>query len=387
MVTLPSYQFSPTYFITRSEKHNGMYLSILHTTVTSENENTTPLHSLFEDLEKSIQTSIDSCSRKASSLESELEKAKDYEKMLHKANLITANLYQIPTVNVPSKIIVIDWENDNNEIELSLNTEKYATAQEEADALFRKARKLKRGTNAITELLLKNELDKDLFQRALNKLEFWKKRDISDVNDVGQSLFDVRDDLLREVKSKSLKFALADSDENYNDASTKKSNRSNTQKKTNKKPSKTNFRTFFSPSTGHKILVGKNRKENEKICFQVAKSNDLWLHARGVPGAHVLICSTHNARIDINDPKHPITEECLQYAANLAAFYSESRREVKTFITVAQPKHIVKPRNAPPGAVKLRQELRTIIGNPFDVPDELKEKRGDEGVEVWSPVL
>merc|ERR1712151_509726 len=205
-------------------------------------------------------------------------------------------------------------------------------------------------------------------------------------SDGDQTIFYIRDDLLREVKSKSLKFSLSNtSDNGYNEG--RKDRNKLHQKKSNKKISKINFRTFISPSTGHKILIGRNRHQNEKICFQVAKSNDLWLHARGVPGAHVLICSTHNARIDINDPNHPITEECLQYAANLAAFYSEARREVKTLITVAQPKHILKPRNAPPGSVKLRKELRTIIGNPFNVPDELKEKRGDDGVENWSPVL
>lgn len=385
----PSYEFSSSYFSLKlkTKKHNNFHILPLHASTTnSDKENISALENdLHKELEQAVKNSVDLYSRKASSLQSELRKAKDHEKMLHRANLITANLYQIPTVNIPSTITVIDWENDNKEIELSLDVQKYGTAQEEADVLYEKARKLKRSTRVIEELMLKNEKAMNVFKTTMKKLQ--------NITDENQTIFYIRDDLLQEVKSKSLKFSLLNKTDDgcskEKKTSSTKSHNSNKshQKKPSKKISKSNFRTFISPSTGHKILIGKNRNQNEKICFQVAKSNDLWLHARGAPGAHVLICGTHNARIDTNDPNYPITQECLQYAADLAAFYSEARREVKTLITVAQPKHILKPRNAPPGSVKLRKELRTIIGNPFNVPDDLKEKRGDDGVENWSPIL
>jgi hypothetical protein len=70
----------------------------------------------------------------------------------------------------------------------------------------------------------------------------------------------------------------------------------------------------------------------------------------------------------------------LEFAANLAAFYSDGRTEVKVPVTVAEPKHLLKPRNAPLGAVKLRQEVRVIFGSPGSVPHDLKEARAESGV-------
>jgi hypothetical protein len=67
--------------------------------------------------------------------------------------------------------------------------------------------------------------------------------------------------------------------------------------------------------------------------------------------------------------------------ANLAAFYSDARTERKAQVTCAEPKHILKPRGAPLGAVKLRQELQSLVGRPHDAPDELKAARDERGAD------
>ena len=91
----------------------------------------------------------------------------------------------------------------------------------------------------------------------------------------------------------------------------------------------------------------------------------------GCPGAHVVI---QNRR---GSPKP--TDACLQFGANLAIFYSDLRNEVKAEVTAAEPKHIQKPRGAPLGAVKIREEWKTFVGRPDDVPDVLKEARDQSG--------
>jgi hypothetical protein len=75
-----------------------------------------------------------------------------------------------------------------------------------------------------------------------------------------------------------------------------------------------------------------------------------------------------------------VTDDCLQLAANLAAFYSDARAEQKAEITVAEPKHIQKPRGAPLGAVKLREEMKSLTGYPDHVPEHLKEAREASGL-------
>ena len=66
-------------------------------------------------------------------------------------------------------------------------------------------------------------------------------------------------------------------------------------------------------------------------------------------------------------------DEALTFAANLASFYSDFRQEKRAEITMAEPKHILKPAGAPLGSVKIRKEVASIIGNPFSVPVECRQ--------------
>ena len=75
--------------------------------------------------------------------------------------------------------------------------------------------------------------------------------------------------------------------------------------------------------------------------------------------------------------------ETIGFATNLAAFYSDARTERKAVVSLAQPRHVKKPRGAPVGTVALREELRSVLGYPQDVPDELKERKMESGF-GWS---
>lgn len=64
-------------------------------------------------------------------------------------------------------------------------------------------------------------------------------------------------------------------------------------------------------------------------------------------------------------------------AADLAVFYSNKRGDRKALVTYTSPKHVTKPAGAPLGAVRLRQEDGTIVGNPDGVPAEARAARED----------
>jgi hypothetical protein len=100
-------------------------------------------------------------------------------------------------------------------------------------------------------------------------------------------------------------------------------------------------------------------------------TRNLCISARGCPGAHVLVQQRRGSS--------PVTDACVQLAANLALFYSDARTERKSAVTCAEPKHVLKPPGAPLGAVQLRQESRVIVGYPDDVPDECHELRSESG--------
>jgi predicted ribosome quality control (RQC) complex YloA/Tae2 family protein len=106
------------------------------------------------------------------------------------------------------------------------------------------------------------------------------------------------------------------------------------------------YRTFQSLA-GLPILVGKGAEENDRLTVRVARGNDLWLHARGRSGAHVVL--------RLGKGKAPDQESVLD-AAHLAAHFSDARGEPGVEVAYTRAKHVRKPRGAAPGAVTYSQE-------------------------------
>lgn len=106
------------------------------------------------------------------------------------------------------------------------------------------------------------------------------------------------------------------------------------------------FRAFVSAS-GRPIWVGRGAKENDRLTFKVAKGNDLWLHARGLPGAHVVVPLARGVEVD---------SETLLDACALAAHYSGARDEAVAEIAHTYARHVRKQKGSAPGAVLYVQE-------------------------------
>ncbi|MCU0495888.1 MAG: NFACT family protein [Anaerolineae bacterium] len=106
---------------------------------------------------------------------------------------------------------------------------------------------------------------------------------------------------------------------------------------------------------GFVIWVGRNSRQNEMVSFKKASGEDLWLHAREVPGAHVVI--KHDGRV--------IPDTVIDQAAALAAYYSARRRDGKVPVDVTRIKYVRKIKGAAPGMVTYRNET-TRITTPRD---------------------
>jgi predicted ribosome quality control (RQC) complex YloA/Tae2 family protein len=96
----------------------------------------------------------------------------------------------------------------------------------------------------------------------------------------------------------------------------------------------------FLTGRGLSVLVGRNARENHHLTFRVARAEDLWLHARDVPGAHVVL-RDNEGRAGADD---------LREAAEVAAFFSEARGESLVDVHLTRRKH-VKPARGGPGRV------------------------------------
>jgi predicted ribosome quality control (RQC) complex YloA/Tae2 family protein len=103
-------------------------------------------------------------------------------------------------------------------------------------------------------------------------------------------------------------------------------------------------------SSGQTIWVGKGSTKNDELTFQIAKPFHLWLHARGVPGAHVVIPLNKNAELK---------QEVLLDACHLALFHSDSKGEPKGEVSYVPVKYVKKA--GAPGAVHFTQEKTVMI--------------------------
>ncbi|WP_207694921.1 fibronectin/fibrinogen-binding protein [Enterococcus sp. DIV0212c] len=120
--------------------------------------------------------------------------------------------------------------------------------------------------------------------------------------------------------------------------------------KKQKQPKKSKPEEFYA-SDGSLILVGRNNLQNDQLTLRTAKKTDIWLHAKDIPGSHVIIKNT--------DP----SEETLLEAAKLAAYYSKYRLSAQVPVDYVQVKHVHKPNGAKPGYV-IYENQKTIYVTP-----------------------
>ncbi len=97
---------------------------------------------------------------------------------------------------------------------------------------------------------------------------------------------------------------------------------------------------------GYLIQVGKSATQNDAL-LRAAGPDDLWLHARNVPGSHVIVRRRR---------REGFPAEVIRAAARLAAAHSKARNERFVEVSYTLVKHVRKPRGAPAGLVILSQE-------------------------------
>ncbi len=102
---------------------------------------------------------------------------------------------------------------------------------------------------------------------------------------------------------------------------------------------------------GERIWVGKGSLDNDTLSFKLSRPHFLWLHARGVPGAHVVIPLERGATVP---------QELLLDAAHLALHHSDQKGEPRGEVSYVPVKHLRKVKGAP-GAVTFSQEKTFVL--------------------------
>ena len=125
----------------------------------------------------------------------------------------------------------------------------------------------------------------------------------------------------------------------------------------------------FQSTDGYPIYVGRNNRQNDELTFKLARKDDLWLHASKVHGSHVIV--------SCGGTKPP--DDTVTQAAQLAAYYSESKGGQNLPVDVTPVKQVKKVPGAKPGMV-IYHTYNTIYVNPYPdiVVDALNAERKED---------
>jgi predicted ribosome quality control (RQC) complex YloA/Tae2 family protein len=106
--------------------------------------------------------------------------------------------------------------------------------------------------------------------------------------------------------------------------------------------------------SGARIFLGRNPRENVELTFRIARPDDLWFHARGIPGSHVVLQAP---------PGAPPADADLDCAADVAARHSRARNAPRVEVDYTERKYVRRQRDAPEGMVWYTN-ARTRVGRP-----------------------
>jgi predicted ribosome quality control (RQC) complex YloA/Tae2 family protein len=271
-----------------------------------------------ETLVAEIQNAVERSEARVRSLTEQLDRAEEGDELRQKGELIYAYLWKInpgdPELDADGTIVRLDPD---------------LSASDNAQRYFERYHRLKQASDNLPKLL----------KRAQAELDYVRQlRTQADQADGIEQIEQLRREFQSHENARSA------------DASDGK-------KKGSRQPKPKNPDSYRTERSDI-IYVGRSGPQNERVVFDMAGPNDTWLHARGLPGSHVVI---HWA----GQPDDEIVEK----AASLAAWYSSGRASTTVEVDATDCRYVRKIRGAGPGMVTYRNE-RTLNVRPQG-PEEL----------------
>ncbi len=299
------------------EKSTRTYPSISTAldTMYGEKSNLEKLRQERQKLTKTLKQRLKKLQKKLEIHESNIQKALDTDIYRIKGELLTANLHMVrPGLK---KIIVENYyDPDYAKMEIELNPALSPSAN--ATKYFKKVSKIREAAKVSREMLY--DLNKDINYLESVLLSLDNVYTLSDLDEIEEEVR--RIGFIPPQKGKQKK------------------------KKGKSKPLQ------YLSTSGLTILVGKNNNQNDRLT-RSAEDEDIWLHAKNIPGSHVILKVGDKAYDDL----------ALKEAATLAAYYSKGRQSSKVEIDYTEKKNVKKPNGAKPGMV-IYETNKTFLANP-----------------------
>jgi predicted ribosome quality control (RQC) complex YloA/Tae2 family protein len=268
---------------------------------------------------------------KANTFEERLQQSDRAEQYRQQADLLMAHLQHwepgMKSISLP------DFET-GNPVTIPLEPEKNAI--QNAQSLYKQHQKLKRARSAVEPLLAAVKAEIDYLEQVEASLA---QLDAYSTGEDLLALKEIREELIGQGYLEIPDY------------------RSPSKAEQGSQPYR-----YRTPS-GFELLIGRNNRQNDHLTFRLASDYDLWFHTQEIPGSHLLL------RLE---PGSVPEQTDLEYAADLAAYYSRARQSDIVPVIYTKPAQVYKPKGAKPGVAIYKQE-RVIWGRPQRGSDHVQK--------------
>lgn len=251
------------------------------------------------ELIRRVENELQKNRHKLKKQEKELLATDNAEEFRQKGELLTTFLHQVP--NDQDQVIL---ENYYTNQPITIALDKALTPNQNAQRYFKRYQKLKEAVKYLTDLIEETKAT-ILYLESVETV----------LNQAGlEEIAEIREELIQT-------------------GFIRRRQREKIQKR--KKPEQ------YLASDGKTIIyVGRNNLQNEELTFKMARKEELWFHAKDIPGSHVVIS-------DNLDP----SDEVKTDAAELAAYFSQGRLSNLVQVDMIEVKKLNKPTGGKPGFV------------------------------------
>ena len=251
------------------------------------------------ELIRRVENELQKNRQKLKKQEKELLATENAEEFRQKGELLTTFLHQVP--NDQDQVIL---ENYYTNQPITIALDKALTPNQNAQRYFKRYQKLKEAVKYLTDLIEETKAT-ILYLESVETV----------LNQAGlDEIAEIREELIQT-------------------GFIRRRQREKIQKR--QKPEQ------YLASDGKTIIyVGRNNLQNEELTFKMARKEELWFHAKDIPGSHVVISGNLNP-----------TDEVKTDAAELAAYYSKGRLSNLVQVDMIEVKKLNKPTGGKPGFV------------------------------------
>jgi predicted ribosome quality control (RQC) complex YloA/Tae2 family protein len=270
-----------------------------------------------ESLRRALARAIARVDKRLRAVQSDLSRIAEADAMARRAELFVAQAARAP--RGVTRLVAIDWSTgEARNVEMDIDPS--SSAQSQVDRLFKRARRLKGGAPIARARLAEAEQIRNELAGLASALEAQPSADVESLSEKAR-------------RAAPRDFALSPSS-------------AEGPRRRRAEGARPPYRAFLG-SSGSRILVGRKAADNDLLTLRVARPQDLWLHAKGRSGAHVVVPL---------EKGRSCPPAVLVEAAHLAAHFSDARAERVVEISYTPRRYVRKPRGSAPGLVVVDRE-------------------------------